>query len=232
MRMKKLFERIIGMAAVTAMSLTLLVGCGSTGEEQSSEAPAAQEEATSQELIPVTIYGVTDPQEAAQLIIAKEKGYFEEEGLDVTNVLIESSADLPAYIASGEAPVSAESQYTCTEVAAQGVKLRTLMTNSKTSNTQGLILGPGQTIESAKDLEGKTLGIMNGAGFMLAIQNMCDEMGVDLSKINIVYLSPSEQVAALENGSIDMMACWEPYMSQAIEGGGTLLFTGVKSYFP
>ncbi len=112
------------------------------------------------------------------------------------------------------------------------MKLKTLMSNSNTSNTQGLILGKGQTINSAKDLEGKTLGIMNGAGFMLAIQNMCDEMGVDLSKINIVYLSPSEQVAALENGSIDMMACWEPYMSQAIDAGGQLLFTGVKAYFP
>ena len=226
MKRRILPKRFVGMLTVTAISLALLAGCGNSNEETNSDS------SSSNGLTSVTIYGITDPQEAAQLIIAKEKGYFEEEGLDVTNVLIESSADLPAYIASGEAPVSAESQYTCTEVAAQGVKLKTLMTNSNTCNTQGLILGPGETIESAKDLEGKTLGIMNGAGFMLAIQNMCEEMGVDLSKINIVYLSPSEQVAALENGSIDMMACWEPYMTQAIDAGGTLLFTGTKAYFP
>lgn len=226
MKKKEFMRKMVGILSVVAMGTALLAGCGSSDSTDSGETSA------SGELTPVTIYGVTDPQESAQIIIAKHMGYFEEEGLDVTNVLIESSADLPAYIASGEAPVSAESQYTCTEVAAQGVQIKTLMTNSKTSNTQGLILGAGQTIESAKDLEGKTLGIMNGAGLMLAIQNMCDEMGVDLSKIEIVYLSPSEQVAALENGSIDMMACWEPYMSQAIDGGGTLLFTGVKSYFP
>lgn len=225
MKKRKLLRKIISLSAVISMSFALLSGCGNSNEGSS-------EVSDSDGLIPVTIYGITDPQEAAQLIIAKEKGYFEEEGLDVTNVLIESSADLPAYIASGEAPVSAESQYTCTEVAAQGVKLKTLMTNSNTCDTQGLILGPNQEIESAKDLEGKTLGIMNGAGFMLAIQNMCEEMGVDLNKINIVYLSPSEQVAALENGSIDMMACWEPYLSQALEAGGTLLFTGTKAYFP
>lgn len=231
MKIKKLSQKVIAMVIATITSLMFLVGCGGT-DAKDAGGTENTEKAESGKLIPVTIYGITDPQEAAQLIIAKNKGYFEDEGLDVTNVLIESSSDLPAYIASGEAPVSAESQYTCTEVAAQGVKLKTLMTNSKTSNTQGLILAPGQTIKSAKDLEGKTLGIMNGAGFMLAIQNMCKEMDVDLSKINIVYLSPSEQVAALQNGSIDMMACWEPYMSQAIQSGGTLLFTGVKSYFP
>ena len=141
MKRKIYLKKFTGILTVAAMGLTLFAGCGSTGEAKSSEESTAKEESAvgeetgSQELIPVTIYGVTDPQEAAQLIIAKDKGYFEEEGLDVTNVLIESSADLPAYIASGEAPISAESQYTCTEVAAQGVKLKTLMTNSKTSNT-------------------------------------------------------------------------------------------------
>ena len=228
MKNRRLSKKVVSVLTVAAMGMALLAGCGDSGKSSGTTAASSDDGG----LIPVTIYGVTDPQEAAQIVIAKEKGYFEEEGLDVTNKLIESSSDLPAYIASGEAPVSAESQYTCTEVAAQGVKLKTLMTNSNTSNTQGLILGKGQTIKSAKDLEGKKLGIMNGAGFMLAIQNMCEEMGVDINKIDIVYLSPSEQVAALENGSIDMMACWEPYMSQALDAGGTLLFTGVKSYFP
>lgn len=228
MKNRRLSKKVVSVLTVAAMGMALLTGCGDSGKSSGTTAASSDDGG----LIPVTIYGVTDPQEAAQIVIAKEKGYFEEEGLDVTNKLIESSSDLPAYIASGEAPVSAESQYTCTEVAAQGVKLKTLMTNSNTSNTQGLILGKGQSIKSAKDLEGKKLGIMNGAGFMLAIQNMCEEMGVDINKIDIVYLSPSEQVAALENGSIDMMACWEPYMSQALDAGGTLLFTGVKSYFP
>ena len=44
--------------------------------------------AMAEELTPVTIYGVSDPQISAQQIIAKEKGFFEEQGLDVTNVLI------------------------------------------------------------------------------------------------------------------------------------------------
>lgn len=53
---------------------------------------------------------------------------------------------------------------------------------------------------SAKDLEGCTMGMMNGSGVYIAVRNMAEQMGIDWSKINVVYLSPSEQIAALANG--------------------------------
>lgn len=58
-------------------------------------------------------------------------------GLDVTNVLIESSGDLPSYIASGEAPVSCESTYTCTEMAAADVPMKMLTSTTDIGGTQG-----------------------------------------------------------------------------------------------
>ncbi len=53
---------------------------------------------------------------------------------------------------------------------------------------------------SAKDLEGCTMGMMNGSGVYIAVRNMAEQMGIDWTKINVVYLSPSEQIAALANG--------------------------------
>ena len=188
--------------------------------------------AMAEELTPVTIYGVTDPQISAQQIIAKEKGFFEEQGLDVTNVLIESSGDLPSYIASGEAPVSCESTYTCTEMAVADVPMKMLTSTTDIGGTQGVVAGPDFEVTSAKDLEGCTMGMMNGSGVYIAVRNMAEQMGIDWTKINVVYLSPSEQIAALANGSIDIMACWEPHISTAVEQGGKLLFTGSKSYLP
>ena len=188
--------------------------------------------AMAEDLTPVTIYGVSDPQISAQQIIAKEKGFFEEQGLDVTNVLIESSGDLPSYIASGEAPVSCESTYTCTEMAAADVPMKMLTSTTDIGGTQGVVAGPDFEVTSAKDLEGCTMGMMNGSGVYIAVRNMAEQMGIDWTKINVVYLSPSEQIAALANGSIDIMACWEPHISTAVEQGGKLLFTGSKSYLP
>ena len=102
MKNRRLSKKVVSVLTVAAMGMALLTGCGDSGKSSGTTAASSDDGG----LIPVTIYGVTDPQEAAQIVIAKEKGYFEEEGLDVTNKLIESSSDLPAYIASGEAPVS------------------------------------------------------------------------------------------------------------------------------
>ena len=242
----------------TILAAAVLAGCGSSTASSTSEGAsqtsasseaaadtsastqAASTEAASTEtsaeasgdLEPVTIYSCYDPQLASQIIIAKDKGYFKDEGLDVDIKLIESSGDLPAYLASGEAQVVCESTYTSTACAAQGIATETLMSDSDIGGTQGVVAGPDFKVKSAKDLEGCTMGMMNGSGVYIAVRNMADELGIDWKSINVVYLSPSEQVAALANGSIDIMACWEPYLSQAVDNGGTLLFTGSDSYMP
>ncbi|MEE3420062.1 MAG: ABC transporter substrate-binding protein [Lachnospiraceae bacterium] len=236
----------IRKALAITLSMTLgaaaLTGCGSSSTTSSSTASASTSEtatseaatstAASGDFDPFTIYGVTDPQEAAQLIIAEKMGYYKEQGLDVTNQLIESSGDLPSYVAGGEAKVVAESIYTSVELAAQGMDCETITSNSNSAGTQCVVAGKGVTINSPKDLEGKKLGIMSGAGVYMALEKMCKENDVDISTIEVSYLSPSEQVAALANGTIDLMACWEPYVSQAVDQGGTLLFTGSHCYIP
>lgn len=55
---------------------------------------------------------------------------------------------------------------------------------------------------------------------------------MDIDKIKFVILSPSEQIASFEKGDIDIMACWEPWVTNAVKLGGTLLFSGRKSYLP
>lgn len=104
------------------------------------------------------------------------------------------------FIASGEAPVSCESTYTCTEMAAADVPMKMLTSTTDIGGTQGVVAGPDFEVTSAKDLEGCTMGMMNGSGVYIAVRNMAEQMGIDWTKINVVYLSPSEQIAELETG--------------------------------
>ena len=78
--------------------------------------------------------------------------------------------------------------------------------------------------------EGKRIGMAEGSGILLAIRNMCYELKVDMDRITFVPLSPRNQLQAMEAGSIDAMACWEPWISIAQANGGTLLFSGLNSY--
>ncbi|MGE4549517.1 MAG: ABC transporter substrate-binding protein [Intestinibacillus sp.] len=235
-------QRMAGMLTA-ALLLSALGGCGSATTEESEPADAgtstdatadSDTDSTSgaNEVTDLTLYGVIDPQISTQQVIADKLGYFKEEGLNVTNKLMQSGGDISPLISGGTAEVSFESTYTDIALAANNVGVKVVAAMADIGNTQCVVARKGVTIGSPKDLEGKTIGIASGAGVLIAIRNMCKDTGVDIDKIKFVILSPSEQIASFEKGDIDIMACWEPWVTNAVKLGGTLLFSGRKSYLP
>ena len=212
------------MIAVVACAMTLtsvIAGCGQDTSKEASKDTSSTE---------IVAYGVIDPQISAQQIIADKKGYFKEEGLNISNKFIQSGGDMSSLISGGSAQVSFESPYTDIALAANGVGIKIVAPMANIGNTQAVVAGKNANIVNSKDLEGKKVGIPAGAGVMIAIRNMCNELNVDINKIQFVTLSPSDAIAALEKGDIDAMACWEPWISNAQNNGGKLLFSGLKSY--
>lgn len=219
-------KKLIGLITTLAVLTASLYGCGSSSKQASTSSDNGDN------LFEVEAYGVVDPQISAQQIIADKKGFFEEEGLKVTNKLLQSGGDISPLISGNTAKVSFESTYTNITLAANNVDVKILATMANIGDTQCVVAGKNVTINSTKDIEGKKIGIASGAGVLIAIRNMCKELGVDVNKINFVILSPSEQITALERGDIDIMACWEPWVTNAQEVGGKLLFSGLNSYLP
>lgn len=212
------------MIAVVACAMTLtsvIAGCGQDTSKEASKDTSSTE---------IVAYGVIDPQISAQQIIADKKGYFKEEGLNISNKFIQSGGDMSSLISGGSAQVSFKSPYTDIALAANGVGIKIVAPMANIGNTQAVVAGKNANIVNGKDLEGKKVGIPAGAGVMIAIRNMCNELNVDINKIQFVTLSPSDAIAALEKGDIDAMACWEPWISNAQNNGGKLLFSGLKSY--
>jgi len=180
----------------------------------------------------VTLTGVVDAQISSQQIIATKLGYFKKEGVNVTNKLIVSGPDMLPMIAGGNAPISFQTNFGDIILASSGVKIKIVAPLANISGTQAVVGGPHLVLHSAKDLEGKTIGIPSGADVIFAIQNMCKALGVDITKIHFVTLEPADALTALEKGNIDAMACWEPFITQAIEHGGHLLFRCNHSDLP
>lgn len=203
-----------------AILSTSLYGCGNSTSSKDKK----------DSLFELEAYGVIDPQISAQQIIADKKGFFEEEGLKVTNKLLQSGGDISPLISGGTAKVSFESTYTDITLAANNIDVKALATMANIGDTQCVVAGKNVTINSAKDIEGKKVGIASGAGVLIAIRNMCADFNIDINKIQFVILSPSDQISALERGDIDMMACWEPWVTNAADAGGKLLFSGLNSY--
>ena len=57
-------------------------------------------------------------------------------------------------------------------------------------------------LTSAKDLEGKKVGMVRGAGVLIAFRNMANDLGVDINKVQFINIGPADQLAALDQGDI------------------------------
>ncbi|MCD8090623.1 MAG: ABC transporter substrate-binding protein [Clostridiales bacterium] len=227
MKMKNIFG--VSLAVVIGMS-AVLTGCGGSSSGESAGAEAA--ESSSEGLTKVVALGEFDPQISGQQIIAKEKGFFEEEGLDVDLQLLTDPSVSTTMIASGEAQFYSVSNYQAINLVDKGTEVCLLAPVVNAGNTQVVVAGPNLEITSAKDLEGKKMGYTDGAGVIVAVINMCEDLGIDYDSIQLVNLQASDMLASLESGQIDFFAAWEPWGIKAEEAGGTVLFTGTKSYLP
>jgi NitT/TauT family transport system substrate-binding protein len=180
----------------------------------------------------IEAYGELDPQVSAQQIIAEKMGYFEEEGLVVNNHLMTGPSENAPLVANGVAEIAFGSIYNSIAVAANNVKVKVLAPLANAGGTQAVVVRKGLEINSAKDLEGKKIAMTAGAGVLIAIRNMCEELGVDINKIEFINLQPADQLSAFTRGDVDAIAIWEPWVGKAVEAGGKLLFSGTEANFP
>src|SRR5438477_36639 len=204
-----------------------------TSAPATTSAPAATTVAEAKqppEVKQVEIWAVKDPQEAAQIALADVLGYYKEEGLDATVKWIVSGTDMPSLAASGQVNFYGEGNFTNAILRDKGVDMRYVVRTADISGTQSFVLGPNAKVSSPKDLEGKKVGMAAGAGVSVAIANMAKQYGIDYSKIQFVNLQPPDQAPALARGDIDAMAVWEPWSLAGRKLGGTVYFTGNRSY--
>ncbi|WP_139193810.1 ABC transporter substrate-binding protein [Anaerobacillus alkalidiazotrophicus] len=240
MNWSKLNRKWYTALLVGLLSLFVLSACGQeevAKKEETTDLAVASETIDPQangeiEQTDVTLWGVIGPQVSGQQIIADKLGYFAEEGLNVNSRLVQSGPDIGPMIASGDAQLSFETTITNITVSSNNIPTVIVAPMANIAGTQAVVARPGLEITSAKDIEGKKVGMVNGAGIMIAFQNMAKEMGVDVSKVQFVNIAPADQIAALERGDIDIMAAWEPWITKAIEIGGTLLFSGTEAHLP
>ncbi|MGB0671565.1 MAG: ABC transporter substrate-binding protein, partial [Rhodospirillales bacterium] len=139
----------------------------------------------------------------ATLVIAKEKGFFAAQGLDVDLVAPANPEDPPKLVAAGKAEIAISYQPQLHVQVDQGLPLARVATLVATPLTTLLVLKDGP-VKTIADLKGKKVGFSVG-GFEVAVLGaMLEGAGLSLKDVELVNvnfsLSPSlisGQVAAV-----------------------------------
>lgn len=217
--MIKKIKKLGAIILTAAMACMLLTGCGEGKDAETNKEGK------------ITFYGVNDLQISAAQIIADKKGFFKEEGLDIECVYMLNVPEIAAIMANGEAKIACANNYSTPTWVLNGANCVTIAPTANMGGTQCLLLRKDISIDSAKDLEGLKMGMVPGSTQYVTFMNMCRDLDVDPTTIESVPLQFADQLSALSQGQIDIMAVPEPWVTKAQEeAGAQLLCSGTESY--
>src|SRR5581483_9364780 len=126
---------------------------GAAPTQAPAAAPTVAAAKAPPEVTQIEIWAVRDPQEAAQIALASELGYFKDEGVDVTIKWIVSGTDMQSLAASGQVKAYGESAVVAALLKDKGVDMHYVMRTADISGNQCFIIGPNTQLSSPKDLE-------------------------------------------------------------------------------
>lgn len=130
----------------------------------------------------------------APLFVAKERGYFEQQGLDVEFIAPSNPNDPPKFVAAKKADIAVSYQHSHYLHVAQGLPLTRFATLIATPLNSLVVLKEGP-IKSIADLKGKTVGYSIGGFETVLLKVMLERHGLALNDVKLVNvnfsLSPS-----------------------------------------
>jgi NitT/TauT family transport system substrate-binding protein len=175
------------------------------------------------------------------LFIAQERGYFRDEGLDVTLTHIDAAAKMIPLLGTGDLDVGGGATTAGLYNAAERkIDVRVVASRARTApgfGYQALVvrkdLVDGGKYKSYADLKGLKFAFASpGSTPLSSLNEVLKKGGHKPADMTVTYLSFAAQVAALQNGAIDGTIMIEPYLSQVVGQGTAVNITPTEAYYP
>ena len=184
-------KRIISVIAASVLVAGLLSGCSSnqTGTKQLKK-------------VTVILDWVPNTNHTG-LYVAKDKGYYAAEGLDV-DIIQPSAGDTASLIAAGKGQfgISYQEEVTMARTAENPLPVKAIAAIIQ-HNTSGFAAPVSKNIKSPKDFEGKVYGGWGSPSEPAILKAVMEKDGGDFSKLRIVDMGTEDFFAATTKGGID-----------------------------
>ncbi len=158
--------------------------------------------------------------------LAKDKGFFEEEGIQLIVIDEElDSARRDAFL-SGMLDAEAATMDLLISKRAQGTPIVGVMQIDLSVGSDGVIAS--ENIRRIEDLAGKRVILTRKDVGETFLSYVLDEKGMTLDDVIIVPLGPSKIAGAFMEGKGDAAVTWEPELSRALQRPGSHVLVTTK----
>lgn len=154
-----------------------------------------------------------------------DKGFFEDQGLDVQLEAAQGGAATIPALMGGDVQIGGSGVVSLLIAVDRGLPLQAIAPGTGGPPADGrdwsaLMVKPDSPIKDVKDLEGKTISVnvLNNVAD-LTVKEALAKQGVDVSTLRFIEVPLPETLAAVENGDVDAGFSIEPFVTQARAAG-------------
>lgn len=151
---------------------------------------------------------------ALMVYIAKELGYFQQQGLDVEFLNYEAGKLAADALIADEADIATSTEAAFVSNSFAHPELR-ILSSISICKTNGLIVRKDKGIHRLQDLKGKKIGVTRKSAGEYNLSVLLTFNELEMNDIELVDLTPGEIVEALVQGHIDAGFTWEPNLYNA-----------------
>jgi NitT/TauT family transport system substrate-binding protein len=190
---------------------------------------------TAQAQTKITVGYVAIP-DLTPLYVAKEQGFFDKRGLDVTLQTIPINPNIPPALQSNSIQIGTVTPSVLMQAADSGLALKVIAGGSlltRDGKVPAIVVRKGVEIKSPQDFVGKRVGVAGfGATLHVLFRKWLTDHGVDAKKVNFVEVALPQTLDLLRGGTIDAAVPAEPFATRILQAGVATAYGYVSDDFP
>ncbi len=164
-------------------------------------------------------------------MLAKQLGYFDQQGLDVTLIDEASGQSAEDEVLSNQVQAGSGSYNHTIELQAAGENMESVVQLGIAPGEAEMVSSKEPQIKTIADLKGKNLGVTElGSGTQTLTTILLHNAGIAANQVHFVPVGAgSTFIAAMQQGRIDAGMTTEPTISQVISGGTGRVLADLRS---
>ena len=175
-------------------------------------------------------------QKYGTLNVLRAEGSFQKSlaarGISITWILFPAGPQLLEALNAGSIDFGNTGEAPPVFAQAAGVNLVYFGNQPPFPKGEGVLVKKDSPIKSVVDLKGKRVVLNKGSNVHFFLVKLLEKYGLKINEITPVFLTPADAWAALEGGSVDAWAVWDPFMTAAIDRSGARILQDAEGIAP